>query len=134
MQPKTESIELPNELVEGLKRVDTSIAVLTPAVDRGVFEAAAAHFGERPRGATRPARHWAMVGTLAASLMVGLFLVRMQSDVEQSLPANDYDGSGVVDILDAFALAQMNSNLGEATQVEIDALIMQIVALNGATP
>lgn len=134
MKPETESIELPNELVEGLKRVDTSIAVLTPAVDRRVSEVAAAHFGERPQGATRPARQWAMVGTLAASLMVGLFLVRMQSDVEQNLLANDFDGSGVVDILDAFALAQMNNGLGEATQNEIDALVMQIVALNGATP
>ena len=134
MKPETESIELPNELVEGLKRVDTSIAVLTPAVDRRVSEAAAAHFGKRPQGATQPTPRWALVGTLAASLMIGLFLVRMQNDVEQSLLANDFDGSGVVDILDAFALARMNSDLGEATQDEIDALVMQIVALNGATP
>ena len=134
MNPATEITELPQELVEDLKRIDTSIAVLTPAVDRRVHEAAAAHFAERPQRVARPSRRWAVTGTLAASLMVGLLLVRMQGDVEQSLLANDFDGSGAVDILDAFALARMNSDLGDSTQNEIDALIMQVVMLDGAAP
>lgn len=134
MKTETESIELPGEVVEGLKRIDKSVAVLTPAVDRRVNEAAAAHFGERPQHVAWLPRRWAITGTLAASLMVGLFLLRMQTDIEQSLPANDFDGSGVLDILDAFALARMNGDLGEATQDEIDALVLQIVSLSGTTP
>lgn len=136
MNPEKESLELPNELVEGLKRLDASIPLLTPAVDRSVAEAAAAHFEARPVGATpRPRqRRWAISGALAASLMAGLFLVRMQNDVEQSLLANDFDGSGVIDILDAFALARTNGRAGDATQDEIDALVMRIVSLNGTAP
>jgi len=134
MNPETETTELPQELIEGLKRIDTSIAVMTPAVDRRVREAAAAHFAERPHRVARPPRRWAITGTLAASLMAGLLLVRMQGDVEQGLLANDFDGSGTVDILDAFALARMDGDLGDATQNEIDALIMQVVSLNGAAP
>ena len=54
--------------------------------------------------------------------------------MEQGLLAHDFDGSGTVDILDAFAIARMNSDVGDATQNEIDALIMQVVSLNGAAP
>ena len=78
MNPETETTELPQELIEGLKRIDTSIAVMTPAVDRRVREAAAAHFAERPQRVARSPRRWAITGTLAASLMAGLLLVRMQ--------------------------------------------------------
>ena len=146
MNIEKESIELPNDLVEGLKRVDTSISLLTPAVDRSVAEAAAAHFDARPRavpatgpsrklpGAAPRPRRWAIAGTLAASLMAGLFLLRVQQDAGPSLPANDFDGSGVVDILDAFALARTNGGASDATQDEIDALVMQIVSLGGGAP
>ena len=134
MKPETESIQLPDDLVEALKRIDKSVAVLTPAVDRRVGEAAAAHFGARPQRVARLPRRWAITGTLAAGLMVGLFLARIQNDIEPQLLANDIDGSGVVDILDAFALARMNASLGGTTQDEIDALVLQIVSLNGITP
>ena len=134
MNPQPESIELPSDVVAGLKRLDKSVAVLTPAVDRHVAEVAAAHFAQRP-DTVRPMRsRWAVAGTLAASLMVGVFLVRVQSDLETARLANDIDGSGVVDILDAFALARMNGELAQASQAEIDALIMNIVALNGISP
>lgn len=132
MSSESESIELPGELVEGLRRLDKSVAVLTPAVDRRVAEAAAAHFEDRPERAYPKLRRWAVAGTLAASLAVGVFLVRTQTDMESAMLANDIDGSGVVDILDAFALARMND--AEASQAPIDRLIRDIVALNGTSP
>ena len=120
MPPETESIELPSDLVEGSKRLDKFVAVLTPSVDCRVSKAAAGR--------------WALVGALAASLVVGVFLERMQTGMEPALLANDIDGSGVVDILDAFALARVNGGLAQGPQAEIDALIMHIVALNGTSP
>ena len=73
-----------------------------------------------------------MAGTLAASIAVGVFLVRTQTDMESAVLANDFDGSGVVDILDAFALARMNDTPG--SQVQIDVLIRDIVSLDGSAP
>ena len=134
MSTEPESIELPSALIEELKRQDKAVAVLTPAVDRQVSEAASAYFARRPERSRPIARRWALTGTLAASLLVGVFLVRMQSELEPDMLTNDIDGSGVVDILDAFALARMAGGLGQAPQAEIDALIMEIVALNGTSP
>lgn len=132
MSIESESIELPNDVVEGLRRLDTSVSVLTPAVDRRVAEAAAGHFADRPARAYPTRRRWALAGTLAASLAVGVFLVRSQTDMESALLANDIDGSGVVDILDAFALARMNDAAG--SQAQIDVLIRDIVSVNGISP
>ena len=132
MNPEFESIELPNDVVEEVKRLDKSVAVLTPAVDRHVAAAAAAHFAQRPDTARPMRSRWAVAGTLAASLVVGVFLLRVQSDLDTDRLANDIDGSGVVDILDAFALARMNGT--PASQAEIDALIMNVVSLNGISP
>lgn len=132
MNTESESTELPIEVVEGLRRLDTSVAVLTPAVDRRVAEAAAAHFADRPERAYPTRRRWALAGTLAASLAVGVFLVRTQIGTEPPMVAGDIDGSGVVDILDAFALARMSDTA--ASQAQIEALIGDIVALNGSSP
>ena len=132
MNTETEFIELPDDVVEGLKRLDKSVAVLTPAVDRRVTDAAAAHFAERPDRRRPARRRWAVAGTLAASLAVGVFLVRMQTGMEPAVLANDFDGSGAVDILDAFALARMDEE--RVAQGRIDSLIADIVALNGIAP
>ncbi len=132
MNPEPESIELPRDVVERLGRLDKSVAVLTPTVDRHVSDAAAAHFAQRPERAQPTSRRWAVVGTLAASLVAAAFLVRIQPGMEANMLANDIDGSGVVDILDAFALARMDEAPG--AQTEIDALIGEIVALNGTSP
>ena len=132
MSTESKSIDLPGDIVEGLRRLDKSVAVLTPAVDRRVANAAAAHFEHRPDTVRPKKRRWAVAGALAASLAVGVFLVRTQTDMEPAMLANDIDGSGVVDILDAFALARMSD--GAASQAQIDALIGDIVALNGTSP
>lgn len=132
MNPEPETVELPRDIVERLERLDRSVSMLTPAVDRQVREAAAAHFAERPDSERPASRRWAVLGTLAAILVAGAFLVRMQTGMEATLLANDIDGSGVVDILDAFALARMDGAPG--SQAEIDALIRDIVALDGMSP
>ena len=161
-------LQLPDDLVQGLKRLDTAVAVISPDADRRVAEAAAAHFGERPRRARGTGRRWAMAGSVAASFLVGVVFWRMQTPVKEARlaptapaggvavmapVADDIDGSGGVDILDAFALARMARRAGTqpaadtpgdvrarvartdrtpAAQARIDALAMRVVALNGA--
>ena len=131
-----EDLDLPDELIQGLARLDKAVAVMSPDADRRIAEAARAHFGERPRRARAAGRRWAMAGSLAASLLVGVLFWRAQAPVEDlrvASVANDIDGSGIVDILDAFALARMRAaDRTPAAQAEIDALSMRIVALDGS--
>ena len=131
-----EDLDLPDELIQGLARLDKAVAVMSPDADRRIAEAARVHFGERPRRARSAGRRWAMAGSLAASLLVGVLFWRAQTPVEDlrvASVANDIDGSGVVDILDAFALARMQAaDRTPVAQAEIDALSMRIVALDGS--
>ena len=136
-----EDIGLPDELTEGLARLDKAVAVLSPETDRRIAEAARTQFGQRPRRARTAKRRWAMAGSLAASLLVGLLFWRTQIPVEPPdllvatvarIP-NDIDRSGAVDILDAFALARMGrSGRNAEAQARIDALAANIVALAGS--
>ena len=131
-----EDLDLPDELIQSLARLDKAVAVMSPDADRRIAEAARVHFGERPRRARAAGRRWAMAGSLAASLLVGVLFWRAHTPVEDlrvASVANDIDGSGVVDILDAFALARMQAaDRTPAAQAEIDALSMRIVALDGS--
>ena len=136
-----EEIDLPEEMVQELTRLDRSMTVMSPEADGRIAAAARDHFGTRP-GRTRPAGfRWAMVGSLAASLLVGVLLWRMQTpmgpaDLRVTTVAgisDDIDGSGAVDILDAFAMARMaRGDQAPAARVKIDALAMSIVALDGS--
>jgi len=154
-----EGVDLPDELIEGLERIDKAVAVMSPEADRRIAEAAKAHFAQRPRRARTGGFRWAMAGSLAASILVGVLFWRAQTPMEPIRVAsvgrvpNDIDGSGAVDILDAFALARMaregrvsatrattdslprtaRTDRASATQTEIDALAMRIVALNDSS-
>jgi len=132
MNRENETTELPGDLVREMQRLDKSLAVLTPAVDRKVTAAAAAHFRHRPASGRPATTRRAIAGALAASLVIGVFAVRLQTGVEREPLANDMDGSGVVDILDAFELASRKRGSPSRSQEEIDALIREIVALNGS--
>ena len=130
-----EHIELPDELIDGLADLDRAVAVLSPETDRRIVEAARAHFARRPsRRALVSKRRWALAGSLAASLLVGVLFWRAQTPVETlrvATVANDIDGSGAVDILDAFALARMErGGPTAAVQARIEALAASIVALD----
>lgn len=134
MQQEHDDRELPAELIEDLARLDKSLAVMTPVVDRHLAEAARAHFGRRPERRRMTPQRWALAGSLAASLLVAAVLWRTESGVDPNLLPNDIDGSGIVDILDAFALARMaGEDRTPAAQERIDALAMSVVALNAAS-
>ena len=136
-----EDLDLPDELIRGLAGLDKAVAVLSPDTDRRISEAARAQFGERPRRTRTAKRRWAMAGSLAASLLVGVLFWRTYIPVKSpeimvatvARMPNDIDGSGTVDILDAFALARMEGGHRTATvQVRIDAVAASVVALDGS--
>lgn len=132
-----EDLHLPEELMEGLAGLDKAVAVLSPETDRRIAEAVRVHFGDRPsRRAPTARRRWALAGSVAASLLVGVLFWRAQTPVETlqvARVADDIDGSGAVDILDAFALARMEPDgRTAALQARIDALTASIVALDGS--
>lgn len=154
---------LPDAIVERLRARDRALSMLTPDVDRAVAEMARAQFasqnadaprqqpqrqssqppglpGARPRqGAPRLAvavrRRRLSYAAAAAVALVAFFIVRPfdQNGLAPVPLANDIDGSGRVDILDAFALARTRaSDPGSVSDERIDELLRQVVSL-GAT-
>lgn len=134
MSHETESFDqLPDAIIERMRARDGAVAVLTPAVDRTVAERARAQFAPRR---TRPAaRRWYVptaAAAAAAVALVALFVARPfdEARVESFRVADDVDGSGQVDILDAFALARARRDDPDAvSQDRIDALADRIVSL-----
>lgn len=121
--------DLPAAIVARLARADRAVPIVAPRTDEAVVGAARAQFASRPRRAAVLRPRWAVpAGAVAAAILVALIVVR-PFDAPRS--ADDVDGSGRVDILDAFALARMRAAQGEsaATQERIDALAERIVAL-----
>lgn len=124
--------QLPEAIVERLRARDTRVSMLTPAADRAIREAARARFAPR-RPATAPRRRWLYPAAAAAAVaLVALMLSRPFEETQTVAPAlaDDVDGSGRVDILDAFALARARAaDPGAVSQGRIDALTDRIVSL-----
>jgi hypothetical protein len=113
--------ELPDSLVASLRRADRARAIVDPRTDRAILDRARRHFHvTRPR--RMPALRWALPLAAAAAVLVAILVVR-PFGVQRS--ADDVDGSGRVDILDAFALAR-----SQADQDRIDALAARVVSLS----
>jgi hypothetical protein len=125
--------QLPEALVERLKASERAVGMLTPAQDREILEAAREQFAARP---ARPEirRRWHIPAAAAAAVaLVALFVARPfdQAGVEVTRLADDIDGSGQVDILDAFALARSRAaDADSVSQGRIDELTDRIVSLS----
>ena len=122
--------QLPSAIAERLESADRAVAIVSPAVDRGVLSQATEHFSVRRRR-----RHWAMPTAVAASVILALLIVRPGGVFgPTSAGADDIDGSGRVDILDVFALARMPANTSLDSRAEIDSLAARIVSLSPGAP
>jgi hypothetical protein len=139
-----EFADLPRALADRLAAEDR-VTLVTPQVDEAVRRATAVHFAARGADATRDTRarsdsitrrtprRWVFpAAAAAAAALFALIVVRPLYNVgtDAGLAANDVDGSGRVDILDAFALARARAaDPARVTQGQIDALADQIVSL-----
>src|SRR6185295_6399906 len=120
LEPQFE--KLPGALVARLERADRSQAIVDPRTDNAVIDDARRYFlAARPRRARKPLMRWALPLAAAAALLIAVLVLRPFS-LQRS--ADDVDGSGRVDILDAFALAR-----SQADQDSVDALAARIVSL-----
>jgi hypothetical protein len=120
--PEPQFEELPDALVARLRRADRSQAIVDPRTDRAVIDDARRYFfAARPLRVRKPAIRWALPLAAAAALLVAVLVLR-PFGLQRS--ADDVDGSGRVDILDAFALAR-----AQADQESVDALAERIVSL-----
>ena len=134
MTQETEQFDqLPDAIVARLKARDRSLALLTPAVDRAVETAAREQFAPR-RSRTAAAQGWRYTAAAAAAVaLIAVFIAQPFAPDEALRPrlADDVDGSGRVDVLDAFALARSREiDPGAVSQSRIDALLAGIVSLD----
>jgi hypothetical protein len=123
---------LPPAIVSRLQRRERSQPIVDPRTDRAMLEAARAHFAQRPAG--MPTRHRRFALPLGAAAAVLLAVIVIYSfDPEPAALADDVDGSGRVDILDAFALARAaRDDAGAAAASRIEDLAYRVVALDAA--
>jgi len=119
-EPEPQFEELPDLLVARLQRADRSQAI-DPRTDRVVIDDARRYFASRPRRARLAVMRWALPLAAAAALLIAVLVLR---PFGLQRAADDVDGSGRVDILDAFALAR-----SQADQESVDALAARIVSL-----
>ena len=114
--------DLPDSIVARLERADRAQAIVDPRTDRAVVDEARRYFlAVRPRRASKPVLRWAVPLAAAAAVLVAVLVVQPFDSLRAP---DDLDGSGRVDILDAFALAR-----SQADQERIDALAARIVSL-----
>lgn len=136
---------LPAALIERLRERDRAVAILTPQLDRMLEQQARAQFAARPQApARRRAPLWGLSAAAAAALVFVVIAVRepmiadqaplslpRQTAFEQMSLPGDYDGSGTVDVLDAWQLSRaLAQNPRLAANDTPDTLMQRIVALD----
>ena len=129
MDDRDQELEiLPPEIVSRLRGKDRAQPIVDPRTDRAVLDAARAYFKQRPAAASRR-RLSVPLGAAAAALLA--VLVVYSFNPGPAVLADDVDGSGRVDILDAFALARAaRADAGGIAAVRIDELAYRVVALD----
>ena len=115
--------QLPEALIDELKRRDRAPDVITSRVDRSVAVALRAHFGAARAPRWRNPGAWAAA---AACAVVAVGLSTSYLSERGGAPIyRDVDGSGRIDIADVLALAREG-----VPQTELDAFALRIVALD----
>ena len=137
MDDRDQELEvLPPAIVTRLKGRDRAQPIVDPRTDRAVLDAARAYFEQRPAAAVVRRRRFAMPLGVAAAVLLAAVLVVQFYPGPGVLP-DDVDGSGRVDILDAFALARAaRDDAGGIAAMRIEELAYRVVALDvpGAAP
>lgn len=112
---------LPEGVVARLRELDRSRPIVDARTDRAILDRARAVFASRPERRLRTVRRWTVPAAAAAAIVLAVMLVQPLRELGRD--PNDVDGSGRVDVLDAFALARAGDDQRSAD------LAAQIVAL-----
>jgi hypothetical protein len=131
MDDRDQELEtLPPALVIRLKAHDRAQPIVDPRTDRAVLDAARAYFEQRPAVPARHRRRFAMPLGAAAAVLLAVLVVHSFGPEPVAL-ADDVDGSGRVDILDAFALARAaRDDASGVAATRIEELAYRVVALD----
>jgi hypothetical protein len=128
-----DSERLPEQIIEHLRNADRSVSSVDARTDETVLAEARAHFARRPHRLARMGRRRVLRIAALAAVLAGVFLIVHPIDrLRPARDANDIDGSGRVDILDAFSLARMRAAGRPVSQEQIDELAARIVSLDAS--
>ena len=116
--------QLPEALIDELKRRDRAPDVITSRVDRSVAAAARAHFGVSRKPRWQNPGAWAAAAACAVAGRAGLSTSYL-SERGGAPIYRDADGSGQIDIADVLALAREG-----VPPAELDAFALRVVALD----
>ena len=125
--------ELPDTLADALRRRESAPLLVPRLVDAAILREARSHVARRERTFLPPLRYyWASAAAVAAVAIVILATTTLRHDAPSATRlADDVDGSGQVDVLDAFALARRETEHPDPeAQARIEALLARIVALS----
>ena len=145
--PEEESLQAPEKLVEALNRLQKERLFVPPMMDQAVLREARRHLPrlERPQARWKPWSSWA---AMAACLALAVWMGERFSSPTRARPfaLEDINHDGLVDILDAFALARrietggtldprwdINGD-GRVDRSDVDAIAARAVNLAQATP
>ena len=118
--------QLPEALVDELKRIDRAPEVITSRVDRSLADMARAQFAQRHIPRWQPRSAW-RAAAAACVLVVVLFTTNHLREQNDTSVYADIDGSGQIDIADVLALARTGDGVNQA---DIDAFAYRLVALD----
>ena len=132
-EPLDDIPELPDALIDALRRREHAEPLVPRVVDAALLREARSHFARRERAYLPPLRYyWASAAAVAAVAIVIFATTTLRHDAPPAARlADDVDGSGQIDVLDAFTLARRNTEHPDPeAQARIEALLARIVALS----
>lgn len=128
--------ELPDALIEALRRREPAAILVPREIDGAILRPARQQFATREVAYLPPIRNYWMTAAAAAAILIAVFtMTTLRYEAPPAaVIADDVDGSGQIDVLDAFALARRSAQHPEpAAQTRIEALLARIVSLSPAT-
>jgi len=124
--------DLPDALIDALRRREPAAILVPREIDGAILRRARRQFATREVKYLPPIRNYWMSAAAAAAILIAVFtMTTLRHEAPPAVViADDVDGSGQVDVLDAFALARRNAaHRDPAAQTRIEALLARIVSL-----
>lgn len=120
--------EFPEALKNVLRQADTVAPLIPKSLDDEILAMAREQFADRPEDGS--SRTWYYPAGLAATALLGVWIfTNVTLFPANEFLADDFDGSGQVDVLDAFALARQQDFSDPQVQQQVQTLMSRIVTI-----